>query len=471
MSYVTPLILCGGAGTRLWPVSRDSLPKQFAPIFETSTFRDTLVRMRRQELFAPPIVITSESFHFVTRDQMHEASALGNILLEPCRRDSGPAVAAGAVFALAEQPDAILLIAPSDHHIEDTDAFAAAVQLGIGAAGRGDIVTFGIRPGSAATGYGYILPSNDSQGGIHPVADFAEKPDKETATHYVAEGYLWNSGMFLVRADILLAEFEAYSPAVAKAAGEATRRATRDLGFVWLDKDFFASAPAISFDYAVMEHTKRAVVIPVSFCWSDLGSWDAVWALSPKDQEGNAGKGPASFLQARNCYAWSEGPEVVVVDLQDIAVVVTPDAVLVSPRTATTTIKQAVDRMIKFGKSVATRHAGDFRPWGHYQSIDRGERYQVKRLVVKPQGQLSLQMHHHRAEHWVIVKGTARVTINGDARLVHENESVFIPLGAMYRLENPGKIPLELIEVQTGSYLGEDDIMRAGDRYGRSTES
>jgi mannose-1-phosphate guanylyltransferase/mannose-6-phosphate isomerase len=468
MHEIVPVVLCGGAGTRLWPVSRESLPKQFALLFDRSTFQDALCRVQDDRLFAPPLVVTSESYRFLVREQMRSQGAGGAILLEPCRRDSGAAIAAAAAFVGQEDSEALLLVLPADHRIEDAGAFAEAVKVGAEAARAGAVVTFGIEPAAATMDYGYIRPGEQTaNSGVFRVHAFVEKPDLATAKRYLDEGYLWNSGIFLARADVLMGELDRFEPEIAKAAARAVANATRDLDFIRLDPEAFASAPAKSIDYAVMEKTARAATVPVSFPWSDLGSWQAVWALSAKDEKGNAHQGPASFLESSSCYAWSDQAEVVLAGVQGLAVIATPDAILVTPRGSTQLVKRAVERLEGEGKAIAVRHARDFRPWGNYQCIDRGGRYQVKRIVVEPGRQLSLQMHHHRSEHWVVVRGAARVTIGEEVRLVRENESVFIPQGAKHRLANPGKIPLELIEVQTGSYLGEDDIVRFEDDFGR----
>ncbi len=466
---IIPLLLAGGTGTRLWPVSRDAMPKQFLPLVgERSTYQQALARVSDAGLFAPPIVMTSDAFRFFSRRQAEELGIDATIALEPTRRDSGPAIAAGAALALAREPGAIVLALAADHVILDPELFLAACRAGRDAAAAGHIVTFGIRPTAPKTGYGYIRRGPAlGIAGVHAVAAFVEKPDAATAARYVAEGYLWNSGNFMFRADALLGELERLAPAMARAVTQAVAGAATDLGFVRLDADAFGSAPRISIDYAVMEKTDRAAVVEGLFRWSDIGSWDAVLEVSPRDEAGNALSGPALALDVGNSIIHAERQLTAVVGLKDVIVVTTPDAVLVLPRHRAEDVKALVAQMQAQGRSEARDHRRCYRPWGHYESVDAGERFQVKRIVVSPGGKLSLQKHMHRAEHWVVVRGTAEVTIGDELRTVHENESVYIPIGAVHRLANPGRIALELIEVQTGSYLGEDDIVRLEDVYRR----
>jgi mannose-1-phosphate guanylyltransferase/mannose-6-phosphate isomerase len=467
---IIPLLLAGGTGTRLWPVSRDAMPKQFLPLVgERSTYQQALERVSNAELFAPPIVMTSDDFRFFSRLQAEELGIDATVVLEPMRRDSGPAIAAGAALAKARDKDAIVLALAADHVILDPDLFLAACRAGRDAAAAGHIVTFGIRPTAPKTGYGYIRRGDSLDvEGVHQVAAFVEKPDAATAARYVADGYLWNSGNFMFRADTLLVELARLQPDMAKAVTGAVDKAASDLGFVRLDAAAFGSAPRISIDYAVMEKTDRAAVVEGTFRWSDIGSWDAVLEVSPRDDAGNALSGPALAFDTGNSIIHAERQLTAVVGLKDVIVVSTPDAVLVLPRSRAEDVKALVAQMHKEGRAEVRDHRRCWRPWGNYESIDVGARFQVKRIVVNPGGKLSLQKHHHRAEHWVVVRGTAEVTIGETVRTVHENESVYIPIGSVHRLANPGRIALELIEVQTGSYLGEDDIVRLEDVYRRS---
>jgi mannose-1-phosphate guanylyltransferase/mannose-6-phosphate isomerase len=466
---IIPLVLAGGAGTRLWPVSRDAMPKQFLPLVgEKSTYQQALIRVSAPELFGPPIVMTSDAFRFFARRQAEEIGIEATVVLEPVRRDSGPAIAAGAAFARSRDPDAIVLAIAADHVILDTDLFHAACRAGRDAAAQGHIVTFGIRPTAPKTSYGYVR-RGEALGvdRVSRVAAFVEKPDAATAAGYVAQGYLWNSGNFLFRADALLAELARFEPAMAEAVEDAVRAAASDLGFVRLDGQAFGRAPQKSIDYAVMEKTDRAAVVEGRFRWSDIGSWDAVFDVAPRDEGGNAASGPALAIDAKGCVVHAEGRLTAVLGVEDLIVVSTPDAVLVLPRGRAEEVKSLVAELQRRGRAEAKEHRRVHRPWGFYESVDTGERFQVKRIAVAPGGKLSLQKHHHRAEHWVVVRGTAEVTVGDEIRTVHENESVYIPIGSLHRLANPGRIALELIEVQTGSYLGEDDIVRLDDVYNR----
>ena len=470
MTKVVPVILAGGAGTRLWPVSRDALPKQFLPLVgERSTYQDTLLRVAEGSLFAPPIVITGADFRFFARRQAEDIGIDPTVVIEPMRRDSGPAVAAAAVFARSRDPDAVVLALAADHAILDAEEFRATCAAGLKAAELGHIVTFGITPSAPKTSYGYIRrgkPIGSDQ--VYAVEAFVEKPDPATAARYVAEGYLWNSGNFLFRAEVLLAELNRYEPAMVTAVEKAVAGASDDLGFVRLSPQAFTTAPQKSIDYAVMEKTDRAAVIVGNFRWSDIGSWDAIFDIGERDKFGNAIHGAVVTEDTRNCVIHSVDRLTAVLGAEDLVVVSTPDAVLVMPRARAQEVRELVGKLKGAQWPEATEHRLVHRPWGYYDSIDRGERFQVKRIVVRPGGMLSLQKHHHRAEHWVVVRGTAEVTIGSDVKSVHENESVYIPIGTVHRLANQGKIPLELIEVQTGSYLGEDDIVRIDDVYKRS---
>src|SRR5215475_14511617 len=466
---IIPLIMCGGAGTRLWPASREVRPKQFLPLFGThSTFQETLLRVSDATLFERPIIITNAAYRFMVLEQLAEVGIEADVLLEPMRRDSGPAIAAGAAFAQSRDREAIVLALAADHVVQDNAAFVAACRQGLVAAGAGRIVTFGVKPERPATEYGYISPGDAISGEVRAVARFVEKPDAPTAADYVESGYLWNSGNFMFPAAVLLDEYRTVDTASVQAVSEAVASAGRDLGFVTLEPTAFGAAKAISIDYAVMEKTARAAVVPVSCGWSDVGSWHAVWELSDKDAQGNSAHGTAVFEDSRNCNVTTDKALVALEGVDDLVVVATEDAVLVSRQKDANGLKRLVTRLKTVAPQVTEEHLKVHRPWGSYQSVDMGERHQVKRIIVKPGGRLSLQKHHHRSEHWIVVRGTARVTVNEDVKIVHENESIYIPIGAVHRLENPGKISLELIEVQTGSYLGEDDIIRIEDDYRRS---
>ncbi|BAM88540.1 putative mannose-1-phosphate guanyltransferase [Bradyrhizobium oligotrophicum S58] len=465
---IIPLIMCGGAGTRLWPASREVRPKQFLPLFGArSTFQDTLLRVSDADLFARPIIITNTAYRFMVLEQLAEIGIEADVLLEPMRRDSGPAIAAGAAFAQSRDQDAVVLALAADHVVRDTAAFVAACRQGLAAAETGRIVTFGVNPERAATEYGYISPGAAVSGEVRAVAKFVEKPDQPTAERYIREGYLWNSGNFMFRASVLLDEYRKYDAASVQTVTDAVAKAGRDLSFIILESDAFAAAKPISIDYAVMEKTERAAVAPVSCGWSDVGSWHAVWELSDKDGQGNAARGPAVFEDSRNCNVVTDKALVALEGVDDLVVVAAQDAVLVSRQRDANGLKRLVAKLKTVAPEVTEAHIKVHRPWGSYQSVDNGERHQVKRIIVKPGQRLSLQKHYHRSEHWIVVRGAARVTVNETVKTVHENESIYIPMGAVHRLENPGKILLELIEVQTGSYLGEDDIIRIEDDYRR----
>jgi mannose-1-phosphate guanylyltransferase/mannose-1-phosphate guanylyltransferase/mannose-6-phosphate isomerase len=466
---IIPVIMCGGAGTRLWPASREGRPKQFLRLFgRHSTFQDSVRRVSDPTLFVRPIVITNARYRFLVAEQLSEIAIAADILLEPARRDSGPAIAAAATFARQRDGDAAVLVAlAADHVVTDAAAFVAACREARAAAADGRIVTFGIRPDRRATEYGYIHPGAARRGELFEVVAFVEKPDQATAARYIAQGYLWNSGNFMFAAAALLDEYGAFEAASAKAIAAAVARAERDLGFIALDPDAFAQARAVSLDYAVMEKTARAAVLPVSFGWSDVGSWHSVWELASKDAAGNAVQGTAVFVDAGGNYVASDKALVALLGVDDLVVVASEDAILVARRDRVADMKRLVERLTAVAPQVTQDHLNVHRPWGSYQALDAGERYQVKRIVVKPKGRLSLQLHHHRAEHWVVVRGTALVTVGDEVKTIHENQSTYIPIGTPHRLENPGKIDLELIEVQTGSYLGEDDIVRIEDDYRR----
>jgi mannose-1-phosphate guanylyltransferase/mannose-6-phosphate isomerase len=465
-----PVIICGGAGTRLWPVSRESMPKQFVPLLdERSTFQQILGRIADRAMFERPIIITHSDFRFVVAEQMRECSVDGDIVLEPMRRDSAMAVAVASVLAAARDPDSTVLILTADHVVRDQGAFASACGEAAAAAAEHYIVTFGISPTFPATSYGYIRPGAKLNGGAALAAErFVEKPDAAKASCYLTDSYLWNSGNFAFRADVMLHEIACYEPDIAAAAEAAVGGMARDLDFLRLPAEAFARAPKKSIDYAVMERTDRAAVVPLDCGWSDVGSWSAVWDILDHDADGNAADGPVVFRDSRNSLVHSDDAILTaVVGLDDVIVVATADAVLVTSRDKAEEVKGLVEQLKANNRHQAVEHLRVYRPWGYYQGIDTGSRYQVKRIVVKPNAALSLQKHFHRSEHWVVVRGTAEVTIGTEIHIVHENESTYIPIGSIHRLANPGKIALELIEVQAGSYLGEDDIVRLSDEYGR----
>jgi mannose-1-phosphate guanylyltransferase / mannose-6-phosphate isomerase len=465
--------MCGGAGTRLWPASREGRPKQFLPLFGAhSTFQDTLHRISDPHLFGRPIIVTNTQYRFLVAEQLAEIGVEADVLLEPVRRDSGPAIAAGAAFATKRDDDPVVVALAADHVISDPAAFAKVCRLAADVAGADRIITFGVRPTRPATEYGYISAGASIGPQIFAVDKFVEKPDAANAERYVEQGYLWNSGNFIFRASFLLAEYKKFEPDSLNAIVESVQRAGSDLGFVTLDVESFARAGTKSIDYAVMERTERAAVMPVSYHWSDVGSWQAVWELSDRDKLDNfghgSGNGSVVFVDSRGSYVMSDKHLVALFGVENLVVVTTADAVLVAKREDGDGLRRLVAQLKKVAPAVTEEHLKVHRPWGSYQAIDSGPRFQVKRIVVKQSGRLSLQRHHHRAEHWIVVRGTARVTIGDEIKTVHENESIYIPIGAKHRLENPGKIDLELIEIQTGSYLGEDDIERIEDDYRRS---
>lgn len=462
-----PVILSGGSGTRLWPLSREAFPKQFlALVGERSMLQDTWARVAPLAT-AAPVVVANEEHRFMVAEQLRESGCEGaTILLEPAARNTAPAIAVAALEAMREGADPMLLVLPSDHVITDAAAFRAAVTAAAGAAEQGALVTFGIIPTGPETGYGYVRA--EAGEGVRRVLQFVEKPDAATAQGYVASGdYFWNSGMFLFRASAFLAELEAHQPAMLAACRDALAKARRDEDFVRLDKAAFSASPSDSIDYAVMEKTAAAAILPIHVGWNDVGSWSALWEVAEQDGDGNAHHGDVIAQDCRNTLAWGDGRLLALLGLEDVVVVDTADAVLVAHKDKVQEVKGIVGQLKQGGRSEPTWHRKVYRPWGHYDSIDMGERFQVKRISVKPGAQLSLQMHHHRAEHWIVVSGTGRVTRGDETIMLSENQSTYIPLGVKHRLENPGVVPLELIEVQSGSYLGEDDIVRFEDVYGR----
>jgi len=470
---IIPVILSGGAGSRLWPLSRRHYPKQLMPLLGGRTMlQETIRRLDGVEGLAQPIVVCNEQHRFMVAEQLREESIEpAAIILEPVGRNTAPAVAVAAVRALLEAKDAVLLVLPADHVIRDRDALHAAIGAGAALAEEGKLVTFGIVPDAPETGYGYIRAEN-SGAEASAIVEFVEKPDTERARQYLASGdYLWNSGMFMFGAARYLDELRAQSPAMVDACQASLDGAQKDLDFLRLDVAAFEACPSDSIDYAVMEKTADGVVVPLAAGWNDVGSWSALHEVSEKDPDDNVLVGDVVVEDTRNCYLYSSGRLVTAVGLTDCVVIETPDAVLVSPRDRVQDVKKLVNHLQSEGREEISDHRQVFRPWGSYDSIDMGERFQVKRIVVNPGAKLSLQMHHHRAEHWIVVQGTARVTRGEDEFLLGENESTYIPMGTTHRLENPGKVPLHLIEVQSGTYLGEDDIVRYDDTYGRAGES
>jgi mannose-1-phosphate guanylyltransferase/mannose-6-phosphate isomerase len=469
---LVPVILSGGAGTRLWPLSRELYPKQLLPLLGPRTMlQDTVQRLIGLET-AAPVVVCNEAHRFLVAEQLRAIGCQpGAIVLEPAGRNTAPAIALAAHAALAaDEGDGLLLVLPADHVIRDVAAFQAAVA-GAAAAARADhLVSFGVVPRSPETGYGYIR-RGAVEGGAFRIAQFVEKPERARAEQFVASGdYYWNSGMFLFRARRYLEELDRHAPDIAAACRAAFTGAVHDLDFTRVDVKSFEACRSDSIDYAVMEKTTDAVVVPLDAGWSDVGSWAALHEASDPDADGNVLRGDVLALDTHGSYVYSEHRLVATIGLADCVVVETKDAVLVAPRDRVQDVKQLVARLRSEGRYEHSLHREVFRPWGSYDSIDSGERFQVKRLVVRPGGVLSLQMHHHRAEHWVVVSGTARITRGEETFLLEENQSTYIPIGVRHRIENPGRIPLHIVEVQSGAYLGEDDIVRFDDRYGRGTQ-
>jgi mannose-1-phosphate guanylyltransferase/mannose-6-phosphate isomerase len=445
------------------------MPKQFISLFGgASTFQRVMKLLSNDRVFAPAIVITNVEYRFTVQEQLQTCGVSAQIVLEPMRRDSAAAVAAATELALARDPDAIVGVFAADHVVQDGNLFVETCRHAGIVAKQGRIVTIGIPPTSPATGYGYIRPGDDIGDGARQIAAFVEKPDATRAAQYLLDGYLWNSGNFIFDAATMRAELGTFEPNVLAPVSEAVAKAEPDLDFLRLETAAFSRTKAISIDYAVMERTQKAAVVVGNFGWSDVGGWSAVWDLSEKDADGNAIEGRGYVLNGANNLVRSEDALVAVIGLDDIAVISTRDAVLVTPREQSDKVKQMVALITANGESEAGAHREIQRPWGKYLSVDLGTRYQVKRITVKPGGILSLQKHYHRAEHWVVVRGTAEVTRNDETIIVHETESIYLPIGCIHRMANPGKIPLELIEVQVGSYLGEDDIVRIEDIYRRA---
>lgn len=468
-----PVILSGGSGSRLWPLSRALFPKQFLALHADITMlQDTLRRLNGLANVAAPMVVCNEEHRFIVAEQLR-GQKLGHpsILLEPVGRNTAPAIAVAAIAAQQNGEDPVLLVLPADHVIQNTPAFHAGIEVARKAAEAGSMVTFGIKPTAPEVGYGYIkAAAASSNAGALTLERFVEKPNRSTAEQYVASGeYFWNSGMFMFRASVYLAELEKFAPEMVSACRAAVAGGQADLDFIRLDKNAFAACPEDSIDYAVMEKTDKAVVVPLDAGWSDVGSWSALWEIGAKDENGNVTKGDVLTVNAKNSYVHAaDGRLIAVVGLDDVVVVETSDAILVAHKDKVQDVKKVVEQLKAENRSEAIHHRVVYRPWGNYDSIDNGTRYQVKRITVKPGAKLSVQMHHHRAEHWIVVSGTAMVQNGEKEILLTENQSTYIPVGVVHALENPGKIPLELIEVQSGSYLGEDDIVRFQDRYGRA---
>ncbi len=472
MKNITPILLSGGAGTRLWPVSRRVLPKQFAKLIDDESLFSKAARRLAELNLDAPIIVTGDDHRFLVRDQLAEAKAEARcILIEPKGRNTAPAILAAALIAQETDPKSLLLAAPSDHLIMDTNAFGDAVQCGVETALGGAVVTFGITPTRPETGYGYLeLAEAEDGSSVLSLKRFVEKPDAQTAAAMIVNGsHLWNAGIFLFRADVLVKAFATHQPDILETVRNAVQGRTKDLGFERLDADAWGQVESISIDYAIMEKIDHIKVVPYSGDWSDLGDWEALWRESRPDEHGVVTVGDSTALDCSSSYLRSDDDRLAVVGmgLENVMVVATQDAVLVADKSNAQQVKQAVDVLSKKGSKQAESFPRDHRPWGYYDVLALSDRFQVKRLVVNPGAALSLQSHVHRAEHWVVVSGTARVTIDSTVSLVSENESVYVPLGAKHRLENPGKVPMELIEVQSGSYLGEDDIVRYDDPYGR----
>lgn len=469
---ITPVILCGGSGTRLWPLSRKSYPKQFANLIgDTSLFQQSAQRLSGPE-FAAPLIVTGSDFRFIVTEQLAQAGVdPGAVLIEPAARNTAPAVLAAALHAAKADPDALLLVAPSDHLVPDAAAFRAAVARAVPAAEAGQLVTFGIHPSRAETGYGYLeLAAPVAGETAQALARFVEKPDAERARVFVESGrHLWNAGIFLFTARSLIAAFQAHAPALLAPVRDAVDTGKADLGFLRLAPGPWATLPDLSIDYAVMEKAANLSVVPYMADWSDLGGWEAVWQAGDPDERGVVTSANASAIDCRDTLlrSESEGQVLVGIGLENIIAIAMPDAVLVADRRRTQDVKLAVTALKAQGRRQAEQLPRDYRPWGWYEALILADRFQVKRIHVHPGGALSLQSHVHRSEHWIVVSGTARVTVDDEVRLLTENQSVYIPLGAIHRMENPGRVPMVLIEVQTGAYLGEDDIIRYEDIYAR----
>jgi mannose-1-phosphate guanylyltransferase len=462
-----PVIMAGGSGSRLWPMSRSQYPKQLLKLTsDISLLQETAQRITPLTKQAP-LVICNEDHRFIVAEQLKEQNQLGKIILEPVGRNTAPAIALAAIHIAEQDPDALMLVLAADHVIKNQEAFISSVNKAVAQAQNNTLVTFGIVPDQAETGYGYIK-RGEQYGECFAVEKFVEKPDKETAQAYLDSGdYYWNSGMFVFKASTYLKELEKYQPEILSTCQKAMQHTTPDSDFIRVDKAIFELCPDDSIDYAVMEKTEHALVVPMDAKWSDVGSWSALWEISEKDSNNNAIRGDVLTHNATNNYINSEQRLVTAVGVNNLVIVETKDAILVADKSQGQHVKKIVEQLKAANRTEHKIHREAYRPWGKYDSIDNGERYQVKRITVKPGEKLSIQMHHHRAEHWIVVSGTAKVTNGDNTFLVTENESTHIPIGVVHSLENPGKLPLEMIEVQSGSYLGEDDIVRLEDRYGR----
>jgi len=471
MSAIHPFILSGGSGTRLWPLSRKAYPKQFLALTgaDKTLFQFSCERFASSE-FAPPVILGGNDHRFIIAEQMREIGVVpAAIVLEPSARNTAPAAAIAALIAAEKGDDALLLLAPSDHVIADAAAFRETVMRGVADARDGALITFGVKPTQAHTGYGYI--EAEGEGAALKVRRFVEKPNKDDAAAYVASGnFYWNAGIFLMSAKSLLRAFEAHAPLILQGCQRALSRAQLDLDFLRLDAQAYGAVPDISIDYAIMEKAENVRCVPLAAKWSDLGSWPAIWDVLEKDTDGNAAQGDVTFHNSQQSFAYTENACLAVVGLKDVLVVATKDAILVASKEHAQSVKAVVDKLKESGRQEIVFHKRVYRPWGWFESLDRGERFQVKRIMVKPGAQLSLQSHYHRAEHWIVVRGTLEVTIDEKVNLLDENQSTYIPLGARHRLVNPGRIPAYLIEVQSGAYLDEDDIVRYDDIYGRAAE-
>jgi mannose-1-phosphate guanylyltransferase/mannose-6-phosphate isomerase len=482
MSIIQPVILCGGSGTRLWPLSRSGFPKQFLCLTgNDSLFQQAAKRLsvlgEQGDVVSEPIIICHEDHRFLAQEQLREAGiGLGAALLEPVGRNTAPALTMAALHAIELGLDPILVVTPADQTVTDSEAFTFAMHQAIKSAEAGGIVILGIQPDRPETGYGYIKAiSGVTRGAVSQVEKFVEKPDSKTAQHYLAEGgYYWNAGMFVLKASVWIKALKEFRPDIANATQTAWQSKTSDAKFVRPGKEEFAAVPSESIDYAVMEHCPGSPfaihMVALDAGWSDLGAWDAVWGVLPKDAQGNAHVGDVLLTDSHNSLVQATSRLVTLVGVRDLVVIETPDAVMVADKTRSQEVKHIVAALQKNGREEHTLHRKVHRPWGWYDSIDEAERFKVKRIMVKPGASLSLQKHHHRAEHWIVVKGTAEITNGDKVMLLTENQSTYIPLGEVHRLANPGSIPLEIIEVQSGSYLGEDDIVRFEDTYGRSTK-
>ncbi|NTW52971.1 MAG: mannose-1-phosphate guanylyltransferase/mannose-6-phosphate isomerase [Chlorobiaceae bacterium] len=469
---IIPVILSGGSGTRLWPLSRAMYPKQLLTLFgENTMLQDTVQRLSSVGHVGPLICVCNEEHRFLVAEQLREIGAdAGMIILEPFGRNTAPAAAIAAMSLVESRPGSLMLLMPSDHVVLDRDAFTEAVETGSRAARAGKLVTFGVVPTCPETGYGYIRAEQDagSNADWHPVAEFVEKPSFERAESYLASGdYFWNSGLFLFRPEIFLAELESARPDIIASCRNALQLSKRDLDFVRLDPESFRPCPSDSIDYAIMEKTSNAVVVPFDVGWNDLGAWSAVWDVQDRDQDGNVKRGDVLVHGVRNSYLHSTHRLVAAVGLEDHVIVETADAVLVASKEHVHEVREIIEQLKLQDREEPLSHRRIHRPWGSYETVDQGDRFKVKRITVKPRAALSLQKHNHRAEHWIVVTGNAAVTVGEKKIFLVENQSIYIPLGALHRLENPDETPLELIEVQSGQYLGEDDIVRIEDNYGR----